>query len=245
VKGAPVEEFDIDISGDAELPPGAQEGSLGGTDEPPEAPTPVTTSADELDASFDAALGGDEDFGAIADTPPPEGEQFMTSSTAHPEPVPAPEPVSPESPGVREPEPEPSPETEPEAGAEPEKPAPKRRARKKAAPKKKKADDGAEGSSKPSSGAASRLYAIFQKHQVEVDGRITEAFVRVAFANPDDSQAPLTTVKARNRDTALHKAGILFGHGFEGTLVATPVGMWEEKPVRNTPREQFRVEVGA
>jgi outer membrane biosynthesis protein TonB len=202
------------------------------------------TSADELDASFDAALGGDEDFGADPDTPPPEGEQFMTSSTAHPEPVPAPEPVSPESPGVREPpgaEPEPPAEVEPEG--EPQKPAPKR-ARKKA-PKKKKAADGAEGSSKPSSGAASRLYAIFQKHQVEVDGRITEAFVRVAFANPDDSQAPLTTVKARNRDTALHKAGKLFGHGFEGTLVATPIGMWEEKPVRNTPRPEFRVEVGA
>jgi outer membrane biosynthesis protein TonB len=241
VKGAPVEEYDIDISGDGGLPPGVQEGSLGGTDDPPETPTPVKTSADELDASFDAALGGDEDFGAIADTMPPEGEQFTTSSTAHPEPVAEPSPEA-------EPEP-PEPEAEKPA-PKPAKSPPKRRARKKA-PKKAGAnagtDDGADPEApKPSSGAASRLYAIFQKHQVEVDGRITEAFVRVAFANPDDAQAaPLTTVKARNRDTALHKAGKLFGHGFEGTLVATPVGMWEEKPVRNTPREQFRVEVGA
>jgi hypothetical protein len=35
----PVEEFDIDISGDG-LPPGVQEGSLGGTDEPPEGRRP-------------------------------------------------------------------------------------------------------------------------------------------------------------------------------------------------------------
>jgi hypothetical protein len=44
-----VEEYDIDISGDG-LPPGVQEGSLGGTDEPPEGATTVVTSADELDA---------------------------------------------------------------------------------------------------------------------------------------------------------------------------------------------------
>jgi outer membrane biosynthesis protein TonB len=239
------QEFDIDISGE-ELPPGVEPGNLSGTDDPPEAPTPVGSSADELDASFDAALGGDDDFDVTV--------------SGEPEPVPAPEPVSPESPGVRVPEPE-------------KKPAPaKSVAKAKSVPKAKKAaakkpakksvakatlavpaseasaastNNNNNTSTKPGSGPAARLYAIFQKHQVEVNGQIMEGFVRVAFIDPDDPTGePVETIKARNRDTALFKAGKLFGHGFEGTLVATPVSMWEEKPVRNQPREEFRVEVG-
>jgi outer membrane biosynthesis protein TonB len=241
------QEFDIDISGE-ELPPGVEPGNLSGTDDPPEAPTPVGSSADELDASFDAALGGDDDFDVTV--------------SGEPEPVPAPEPVSPESPGVRVPEPEKKPAPE-KSVAKAAKSVPKA---KKAAAKKPAKKSVAKAtlavpaseasaastnnnnnntSTKPGSGPAARLYAIFQKHQVEVNGQIMEGFVRVAFIDPDDPTGePVETIKARNRDTALFKAGKLFGHGFEGTLVATPVSMWEEKPVRNQPREEFRVEVG-
>jgi hypothetical protein len=242
------QEFDIDISGE-ELPPGVEPGNLSGTDDPPEAPTPVGSSADELDASFDAALGGDDDFDVTV--------------SGEPEPVPAPEPVSPESPGVRVPEPEKSAPKPEKSVAKAAKSVPKA---KKAAAKKPAKKSVAKAtlavpaseasaasttnnnnntSTKPGSGPAARLYAIFQKHQVEVNGQIMEGFVRVAFIDPDDPTGePVETIKARNRDTALFKAGKLFGHGFEGTLVATPVSMWEEKPVRNQPREEFRVEVG-
>ena len=63
------------------------------------------------------------------------------------------------------------------------------------------------------------------------------------FGDPQGD--PVNTIRARNRDTALYKAGKLFGHGFEGTLVATPISMWEEKPVRNRPKDVFSVEVGS
>jgi hypothetical protein len=233
------QEFDIDISGDdGELPPGVEPGSLSGTNDPPEAPTPVGSSSDELDASFDAALGGDEDFDVSVDpdTTPPEGERFMTSSTAQPEPIP-------------EPEPEKSAPKAAKSAPKAKKTAAKKPAKKSVAKAPEAAstnnNNNKASTTKPGSGPASRLYVIFQKHQVEVNGQIMEGFVRVAFINPDDPEGqPVDTIKARNRDTALHKAGKLFGHGFEGTLVATPVGMWEEKPVRNAPREEFRVEVG-
>lgn len=63
------------------------------------------------------------------------------------------------------------------------------------------------------------------------------------FSDPDTGQM-VEGITARNRDLALLKAGKLFGHGYEGILIATPESMWEEKAVRNKPREEFRVEIG-
>lgn len=218
------QEFDIDISGS----------NPNGSDPPAQPPTRVKASTDDLDASFDAALGGDDDFESVdPDTAPPEGQRFMTSSTAHPEPAPAEAPA-----------PAPAPEVEP---ASP--PAARKSPAKKATPKKLRAAKPPAPPPPPpttGSGPAVRMYAIFRKHKTEVDGQIVEAFVRVAFADPDNPEAGVVeAIRARNRDTALYKAAKLFGRGFEGTLVATPVSMWEEKPVRFKPREQFHVEVGA
>jgi hypothetical protein len=232
--------FDIDLTGGADngaddLPPGVQPGTLGGTDETsPEPETPV-----DLDSDFEAALASDDDD---ADWQPEEADDEPFAAEPSP---PEPEP---------EPEPEPPQEVEAlETGAEQngkpsqENPVPKPppKAKAKAKPRGKRAPKPASAAPpKPGvSGTVARRYFIFEKTQIEVEGQITEAFVRVQFSDPDTS-APMEGITARNRDLALLKAGKLFGHGYEGRLVATPESMWEEKDVRNKPREEFRVEVG-
>lgn len=240
--------FDIDLSGDdgEELPPGVQPGSLAGTDTPPEPPTPVEPSADEvedarsaadLDADFDAALGGDD----------PDGGFDVGGEMTHHEP----EPEVPfagdagDIEGMRtqtepEPEPEPAPEVETPVVAAPPEPKPKKAAKR--APKKAKKPA---ATAPATGGPPARLYFILQKVQGEVDGVLREVYQKVAFANPDDPAGPpIQGIRARNRDIALYKAGKLFGHGFEGNLLALPEGMWDEKTVRNKPRDVFKVEVG-
>lgn len=247
--------FDIDLSGDEGLPPGVQPGSLSGSDDPPEDATPVEPSAEEveearsaadLDADFEAALGGAEEpvtvevveaerveielEGAEQDAAPsqenPLGDGDVgADAEAADDPPEAPASES----ATAEPAPAPAPT-----------PAPKRAARKKAAKR-----PAAQAPTPVASGPASRLYFIFQRHEAEVGGHMQTVYAKVLFADPDNPQGdPLQGIRARNRDMALYKAGKLFGHGFEGRLVATPEGMWEEKDVRNKPREEFRVEVG-
>lgn len=247
--------FDIDLSGDEDLPPGVQPGSLSGSDDPPEDATPVDPSAEEveearsaadLDADFEAALGGDDvetveaepverelETGAgqenpLGDASPPEADAETADDDGPPE-VPASESAPAGQGSDSPPAPEPAPT-----------PAPKRAARKKAAKR-----PAAQPPTPVASGPASRLYFIFQRHEAEVGGHMQTVYAKVLFADPDNPQGdPLQGIRARNRDMALYKAGKLFGHGFEGRLVATPEGMWEEKDVRNKPREEFRVEVG-
>jgi len=245
--------FDIDLSGDGDqLPPGVQAAVLGGTAEPAEPPTPVEPSAEEveearqlaeedgvnplgadLDADFAAALEGDDDFDGAEQgystpgergKPEPEesgAEQDAKPSQENPTPAGDASPIdldAPENASIRS------------QVAPPTKP-PKRTGRKKAASKKPTQE----------SGSVARRYLIFERVQSEVDGQIVDVYVRRAFQGDGEV---IEAIKARNRDLALNKAGKLFGHGFEGTLVAVPEGMWDEKTVRNKPREVFRVEVG-
>lgn len=261
-------QFDIDLSGEEEdLPPGVVPGSLSGTDEAPEPPTPIEPSADEiaeareaaspeLDAEFDAALGGDDDdWRPEPDDPePPEPDPEPEAAVEAP---PAPEPETQEEGSGGEPpdppeapptpvDPEDKLETGAEQDAKPSQenpaPKPKPRAKAKRAPKPKPRARAATPATGNASGTVARLYYIFSKTQAEVDGQITEVYVRCTFV--DEGGQAIEGIRARNREGALMKAGRLFGHGFEGRLVATPEGMWEERDVRNKPREEFKVEIG-
>lgn len=131
--------------------------------------------------------------------------------------------------------PAPAPAPKPKAKPRPSKHKPKPKAKpSKSAPKR--------ADSNGTSGTIARRYFIFEKTQAEIDGQIVDVFARVQFSDPDTSEL-IEGIMARNRTLALNKAGKLFGHGYEGTLIATPESMWEEKTVRNKPREEFRVEI--
>lgn len=233
--------FDIDIAGDGsdDLPPGVQPGSLGGTDDTPteeEAAIgvlPGTPDSDEPDATapLDIDLGG-EDPGLLGVTTDPEQDQEFareengdTEVTSEAVP-PLSQPTDMDATGPVDP-PTPVEESEETAASRPK---PKRQRKKSTPPKAKSA-----------SGTVDRIYLIFEIQQVEVGGQIVEAPIRRDFT-VDGQVVP--GLKARNRDLALRKAGKLFGHGYEGTLVAVPEGMWEPTPVRNKPREHYHVEVG-
>lgn len=233
--------FDIDLSGDEELPPGVRPGSLGGTDEPPpeaepleqagETETPVEPSAVEieearsavdLDADFEAALAGDDEVDVEAPAEVPQILPAESDATTAVEGA--------EAPG--------------EVVTEPPAPEPARPKRKKA-PKRAPRARATAPATTTGSGPAARQYIILQKTRAEVEGNILDVFIHVSFVNPDDPNGdPLDRLRARNRKLALRRAGKLFGHGFEGSLIAVPEGMWEEMPVRNKPREQYHVEVG-
>lgn len=214
-------EFDIDLSGEDEfkLPTGVQQGSL----------------------------GGDEG----SDIPPPKPGEFLTDPEEDEEDLPwngnsnpAPEDATPvETPAPREETPKPKPK--PKA----KKRAPRKEAQAPApapvsvpAPTPKPASSPASDDGKKTSGTIDRPYRIFQIKPADVDGQIIDVPVPVIF-NSDDGGTQ-DTIVARNRDLALQKAAKAFGPGWSGTLVAVPIGMWEEKPIFNKPRNSFSVQIG-
>lgn len=215
-------EFDIDLSGEDSLPPGVQEGSLGGdegaSDIPPPKPGEFLTDPEE-DREEDLPWNGNSNPAPEAETPvetqAPKEEEAPKPKPKRkraPKKAPAVEPVSPDSPGVRVPEPV-------------------------AAP--------AENNAKPknASGTVDRPYRIFQIKPAEVEGQIIDVPVPVIFNA--EGGGTMDTLVARNRDLAITKAAKLFGPGWNGTLVAVPIGMWEPEPVFNKPKNSFKVQIGA
>jgi hypothetical protein len=95
---------------------------------------------------------------------------------------------------------------------------------------------------KNTSGTIDRPYRIFQVKPAEVDGRVLDVPVPVAFS--DGEGGTMDTLIARNRDLALTKAARAFGPGWQGTLVAVPIGMWEPEPIFNRPSNNFSVQIG-
>lgn len=233
--------LDIDLTGENdELPPGVQPGSLGGTDAPAEPLVESDPEAGQFASEEDVppadipwngeivagSLGGDDGEEEPAEEPEPD--RTIAEAAAAVEPVEEP-PVEPEPPEV---EPEPEPETPVEPAAEEPKPPPKKRARRKAAAAPKK---------ETQSGAVDRPYLIFEQVQAEVDGNILPVYVQRAFQVDGET---ITSIVARNRDTALRKAGEFFGHDYEGNLVAVSEGGWDVKPVGNKPEPKYKVTVG-
>lgn len=218
------------------------EGSLGGTDEPPEAEAEEeelrgAAALDALEAE-DEGPPVDSKLGVTTDDLTPEAEAAEAAAAEVIEPVTEPD---------TEVEVTPAPEgkTPVEETPPSETPPAKQKASRKRGPRKKKAPAPAQqqpqAAVKSSSGTMDRTYKIFHMQQTEVGGQIVEVPVEVTFTAPDGGD--LEGIRARNRDLALSRAAKAFGSGWEGKLVAVPESMWEPVAVSNVPKTSFSTQI--
>lgn len=222
------------------LPPGVEEGSLGGVN--------PSEEAARIKAEEEAAAEGLQDPEAelgMEEPEPEEGEPLPPAEAVPADEEPVEVPAEPGEPAAEEPapepEPEPEPETPPEEAPEAETPVegkeaeaeepkkPKGRSRKKGGGKKRAPANGAKGD---------REYVILKQvgpMQWE------EAFERTKKDTP-------AILKARNGTVALRRAYHKLTEGQEEpadfTLVASPEAYFRPKPVNGRVHKQTAITIG-
>lgn len=207
-----------------ELPPGVEQGTLGGEN--------PSTEAEQ--AAAEEALPDPE-----AEEPDPEPEPEPEQP---PEEPPPPEP-EPEQPAAEEPPPEPDPEPEPEPDPPPADPPEAEKPEEDEKPKKPKrksrAKKGTKGKKANGKGKHDRLYVILKQGGKPTEWE--EAFPREKEGEPN-------VLPARNGEVALRRAYRMLTEDGEKpgdfVLVATPRHYFDPKPVKGRVHKQPVISIG-